>query len=522
MLEETPDDRANRDVLRHPGHAGAQRAHSAHDQLDLHPGTRSAVEGLDRPLVDQRIHLGDHPGRAAGARVLGLAGELRQHHLVHAERRLGEAVELRRLGEARELQEQLVHVVADVVRAGEQAVVGVLARGAGVIVTGAEMTVAADTARLAPHDECQLGVCFVPDHPVHDVRADFLQPVGELDVRLLVEACAQLDDHGHVLAGIGRGHERIDQRRIVAGAVERLLDGQHLRVGRRLPQEVHHRRKALVGMVEQDVFLAYAGEEIGAAHQALRNPRGEDRIFEIRALHEVVHRRQPIQVHGPRHRVGVESIRGELRLEELHHVLGTVVGDLQPYGRAVAAMRELALERAPQVVDFLVVDEQIAVAGDAELVAAHHLDAGEELVNERLHDRREQHAGTGRPRTGQRHDAWQRARRLHDGELAVAIERILALEPYDEVQALVLNARKGPCRVETERGEHRLDLTLEVLLEPIGLLAGPVRAPEERHALRGELGQEQLIQAAILVGDQLGRAVMDRGELLRDRHGIGG
>src|SRR5438132_4664848 len=42
-----------------------------------------------------------------------------------------------------------------------------------------------------------------------------------------------------------------------------------------------------------------------------------------------------------------------------------------------AAVHELALERAPQVVDLLLVDEQVAVAGDAELVAADHLDAGD-------------------------------------------------------------------------------------------------------------------------------------------------
>ena len=55
------------------------------------------------------------------------------------------------------------------------------------------------------------------------------------------------------------------------------------------------------------------------------------------------------------------------------------------------------------------------------------------------------------PARRQRHHARQRARRLHDGELAVAAERVLALEPHDEVEALVLDAREGARGIEPER-----------------------------------------------------------------------
>ena len=126
------------------------------------PAREAAVQRLDRLRIDQRIHLGDHARRAAGAGVLGLARELAEHHLVHAEGRLRQAVELRGLGEAGELQEQLVHVGADLVVAGEQAVVGVGARGARVVVAGAEVAVAADAPGLAAHDQRQLGVGLPP------------------------------------------------------------------------------------------------------------------------------------------------------------------------------------------------------------------------------------------------------------------------------------------------------------------------------------------------------------------------
>ncbi len=55
--------------------------------------------------------------------------------------------------------------------------------------------------------------------------------------------------------------------------------------------------------------------------------------------------------------------------------------------------------------------------------------------------------------SGSAHHARQGARRLHDRESRVAAEGILAREPHDEVQALVLDARKGSRGIEPERGQ---------------------------------------------------------------------
>ena len=186
---------------------------------------------------------------------------------------------------------------------------------------------------------------------------------------------------------------------------------------------------------------------------------------------------------------------------------GQSLRGLQPHRRAVAAVRELALERAAQVVDLLLVDEQVAVARDAELVAADHLDAGEQLAARRP-ARWPTAARSVRcaPSPRQRHDARQRARRLHDGELAVAAEGVLALQAHDEVQALVLDARERARRVEPERAQHRLDLALEVLLQPLRRprASSPSR-PSRSDALARERRQQHLVQAAVLLGDQAQR-----------------
>ena len=67
----------------------------------------------------------------------------------------------------------------------------------------------------------------------------------------------------------------------------------------------------------------------------------------------------------------------------------TVQRGFQADRGAVTALRELAFDCAQQVVDFFVVDEQVAVARHAELPGAFDFHAAEELCHECRDDRRE-------------------------------------------------------------------------------------------------------------------------------------
>jgi hypothetical protein len=201
----------------------------------------------------------------SGVRVADLALDLRHQALVQRERRLQQVLELDLRSEAGQLLEQLVRVLADVLVCRHQAEIGVDARGDLVIVAGRQVHVAAQLALFAAHDQQHFGVGLVADHAIHDLHAGFLQAIGELDVGFLVEACTQLDDDGDVLAGARGVDQQADQRRIVAGAVQRLFDCQHVRVGAGLLDQFDDDAERFERVVQQDVALGDRFEQAALA-----------------------------------------------------------------------------------------------------------------------------------------------------------------------------------------------------------------------------------------------------------------
>ena len=66
------------------------------------------------------------------------------------------------------------------------------------------------------------------------------------------------------------------------------------------------------------------------------------------------------------------------------------MSDLDAHSRAVAAGLELALERADEIADLLLVDVEIAVTRNAKLVAAVDLEAREQAVDVDANNRRKE------------------------------------------------------------------------------------------------------------------------------------
>ena len=159
-------------------------------------------------------------------------------------------------GEARQRIEQRRQLLGELRLGREEAQVGVNARRARMIIPGAQVRVMADAVLVPPHDQQRLAMRLQPHQPVHHVRARLLEHPRPVDIVRLVEARLQLHQRDHLLAVLRRVDQRLYDGRVAAGAVERHLDRQHLRVGRRRLDQLDDAVEGLVGMVQQHVFLA--------------------------------------------------------------------------------------------------------------------------------------------------------------------------------------------------------------------------------------------------------------------------
>src|SRR5882724_10716883 len=212
VLEIAVHDRDDADVLGEVRDLRAQAADAADDEIDPHAGRARRVQLLDQAPVDQRVHLGDEARRAARPGMVRLAADPFHERVTHRGGSEDEVVESGRARVAGEEVEELGQVLAELAPAREEPNVAIDPRGPEVVVAGGEVAVPPDTVRLLPDDQTRLAVCLEPGEAVHDVGAHFLERAGPADVRLLVEAGLELDEHRHLLAVLHRGLQCVRDR----------------------------------------------------------------------------------------------------------------------------------------------------------------------------------------------------------------------------------------------------------------------------------------------------------------------
>ncbi|MCY1341494.1 hypothetical protein D9M69_274450 [compost metagenome] len=386
---------------------------------------------------------------------------------------------------------------------GQQAVVGVQAGVAGVVVAGAEVRVAAQLAILATEDEHHLGVGLEADHAVDHHRAGLLQAAGELQVGFLVEARAQLDHRGDLLAVARRFHQRVDDFRVGPGAVQRLLDRQHVGVLGRLAQQVDHRGEGLERVQQQDVQLGQHAEQVFLLLQQLRNGRRERRVLQLGVAGQPGDAEQAGQVDRPADAVQLAVVEAELLEQVVGQVRRAGIHHFQAHRVAVAPREQLAAQCAGQVLDVLGVHREVGVAGQAELVAALHLHPGEQVVGVGVDHRGKEHIVVALAANvfRQADDPRQRTRRRDDRQAGVAAEGVHSFQLDHEVEALVHQQRERVGRVEADGGDDRRDLVAEEAPHPGLDLRRPVAAADEAHVVLGQLRQQDVVEDAVLAAD---------------------
>ena len=523
MLQEPPDNRSNRDVVRHPGDAGTEAADAPHDEVDRHAGSRGGVELLDDRRIDQVVDLhGDRPGGTQ----LGLTPDPLDDRFPQRGRGDEEPAVVALAAVAGEYVEQLRQVCPDLLIGREIAEVLVDAGGLRVVVAGADVAVTTQPVALAAHDQRELGVGLEAGDAVHHVDPGFFEDPRPGDVRLLVEAGLEFHQHHDLLAAPGGGDQRLHDRLLSAqrgvfrirGAVQGLLDGDDVGItsgaGDERPDGVGER---LVGQVDEDVPRGDPVEDAlaGFASAQDRLRRGCPWLHRQVGAVDRRQRRQPGEGEHAVVDVHVTGADAHLLHEQFRHLVGHRSVDLEPHNRAEAVAGVEQLFHRLEKILRLLLDCLLGASRHPEGMAAHDLPAGEEglqLSGDQVLDRDQHRARSAGEQPG------EKRRDLDPGEVGISRGRVA--DGDGEVERQVRYVGEGVRGVDGQRGEHRVDLTFEDRLELLAMLeAQRVPAPE-RQAVVGE-GRYQLVpekpRHAALDGDT---ALPNDGELIGGAHPV--
>src|SRR5690606_22249584 len=211
---------------------------------------------VDDLRIDERVHLRPYLRRTPGPRMLDFLAYVREQTRTQIHRRNGQKIESLGFGIAGDEIENLRHVMREQRIAGEHRQVGIYLRRYRMIVSRAEMHIGAQLSALAAHDKRELRMRLEFDKAENDLHARALQIARPDDIGRLVEACLQFDKSGDGLARLRRLDQRLHDRAVLRRAIERLLDGDDIGVGRRLADELDHNIEGLVRMMDDDVLRA--------------------------------------------------------------------------------------------------------------------------------------------------------------------------------------------------------------------------------------------------------------------------
>ena len=249
------------------------------------------------------------------------------------------------------------------------------------------MHVGTQAALFSANHQRHLGVNLQAAHAVNHVRPGPLQLPRPADVALLVETGLEFDQCHDLFAVLGGGPECAQQPPVVSGAVERLLDRQHVRVGGGGLQKGQYPSEAVVGVVQQLITALQLGKHpvlvlVGLAHVA-GNVRREHREAQLGPLSGHVLGRKAHQVGSSQRAFELEHVLiVELQVPGQKGEQGGwhLARDLQPHHRAEPAPPQPVLDGRQQVLSLVLVELVVGVAGHPEAVGRHHLAAPEQFV----------------------------------------------------------------------------------------------------------------------------------------------
>ena len=148
------------------------------------------------------------------------------------------------------------------------------------------MCIGTQGALLLTNHQRGLGVRLVSNNAVSDMHARIFQLARPQNVARLIKACPQFNQHRYLLATLCGADETGNEWAITRGAIQALLDANHLGVGSRVLNEFLHRAlERFVRVMQQNVASANGCKDICVIIiQASRRQRCHARPVQIRKV----------------------------------------------------------------------------------------------------------------------------------------------------------------------------------------------------------------------------------------------
>ena len=220
----------------------------------------------------------------------------------------------------------------------------------------------------------------------------------------------------------------------------------------------------------------------------------------------------PLRSSGPGTRTTSCGEMSSSEVEQLEHLRGDRLLDLEPHRRPEAPPQQLLLQRLQEVLGVVLLDLQVLVAGDPEGVELEHLHAREQPPEVLADDVLQRHE----PLVAQRHEPAERRRHLDPGEVLLA--GLGVAHQHGHVQREAGDVGEGVGRVDRQRREHREDAVLEEPLGELLLLAVEVVPPHQVDAVGRQARHDVVAEELGVPQALLGGAGPDRLEHVARHH----
>ena len=198
------------------------------------------------------------------------------------------------------------------------------------------------------------------------MRTDAFQFGRPVQIAFLVEARLDFHDARNLLAPFCCAYQRFDERRVVADAVSRHLDGDGLRIIRcRADEMLDARVKAFVRVVYQQVCSLHGGKDSALSHGQRRRPKR--RPFLVSQCRE--RKTQKFKERGVvqllLHLVHIDRAEIEARAEHFRDSRVSSRAKFKPHHWFVTALPNLLLDHGAKVSRRTLIDFYFGIPRDA-------------------------------------------------------------------------------------------------------------------------------------------------------------